>query len=99
MRGAEGTGGKRVAAGRLVREFDALAVVREDDGVVADDIAAADGVDADFVLRAFADDALTAMTKRFFKLQFAHVGKNFEQRRRRAARRVFLEAMVHLDDF
>ena len=82
-----------------MRQFNAFAVIGENYGVIADDIAASDGVDADFALRAFADDAFASVPERCFQLQFAHVTENFEQGRGCAAGRVFLEAMVHLDDF
>jgi len=46
-REAEGAGGKELAAGGAVNELDPLAGAEEGDGVLADDVAAAHGVDAD----------------------------------------------------
>ena len=39
------------------------------------------------------------MSRNFFKLLPADCGQNFRQRFRRAARRVFFQAMMHLDYF
>ena len=82
-----------------MRQFNPLAGVRKNDRVVAHDIAAANGMDADFRRRAFADDAGATMPRGFFQLQFAHVRQNFRERFCRAAGRVFFQAMMHLDDF
>src|SRR5689334_6872695 len=59
--GAQGAAGEGFAAGSFVGEFDALALRGVDDGVIADDVAAAHGVDPDLVLGAFTDDAVAAM--------------------------------------
>src|SRR5579859_4352564 len=65
--GAEGAVGESVAAGGFVREFHPFATVGEDDGVVAHDIAAADGVNADLGAGAFAHDALAAVAEGLLK--------------------------------
>ena len=81
-----------------MRQFHPLASRRKDDRVIAHHIAATDRVDADLRTRSLAHDAFAPVPQRFLELELAHVGEDFEQRRRRAAGRVFLQAMVHLDD-
>ena len=60
-RGAAGTTGKGLAAGGFVGQLHALALRGVDDGVVAHDIAAADGVHADLGVGALAHDAMPAV--------------------------------------
>ena len=91
--------GKRVAARRLVCQFNALACVRKNDRVVAHDVTAANGMNADFRRCALADDARATVPRRLIQLQFAHVRENSRERFCRAARRVFFQTMMHLDHF
>lgn len=46
--GAESSFGKSIPAGGFVSEFQAFPDIGENDGVVADDVAAPDGMHADF---------------------------------------------------
>ena len=59
--GAEGAAGEGVAAGGFVGEFEALARRGVDHRVIADHVTAADGMDADFVIGSFADNAGTSV--------------------------------------
>jgi len=88
-RGAQGAVGKSVTVGGLVREFKALAVVGENDRVIANHIAAANRVHADFGRGSFADDAFATVTHDFLELLFADARENFSERLCRAAGRVF----------
>ena len=99
LRGAECAVGEGLAAAGLVCEFHPLAIRGEDDRVIAHHVAAADGVDADLAAGAFADYAFAAVTEDFLQLDLSHVAEDFEQRGGRAAGRVLLQAVVHLDDF
>ena len=54
---ARGALGEGHPAGGAVGDFDAFAVVGEQDGMVADDVAGTDGGEADGVALALADDA------------------------------------------
>ena len=83
--GADGTVGEGVAAAGFVGELDALADVGEDDGVVADDIAAADGVDADLGFGAGSDITEAAVATVGVILQLAHVGEDLDERAGEAA--------------
>jgi hypothetical protein len=58
-----------------VGEFDAFAIGGEDDGMVADDVAAADGMDADLGSSAFAGDALAAVAEGFSELDLADLAR------------------------
>ena len=82
-----------------MRQFHALAVVRKDDRMITDDITTTDRVNADLLRRAFAHDAFAPVARDFGKLLLANIRKNFRQRLRRAARRILLQAMMHLHDF
>ncbi|MDB6153344.1 MAG: hypothetical protein JWL90_1797, partial [Chthoniobacteraceae bacterium] len=53
--------GKSFAAGRFVGKLDALALSRVNDGMIADNISAADGMDADLVVGAFAHNPVSAV--------------------------------------
>ena len=59
--GAQGADGEGVARGGAVGQLQAFAVGGEENGVVADDVAAADGMEADFLFGAFADEAGAAV--------------------------------------
>src|SRR5580704_13204693 len=76
LRGAKSAIGERLAARGFVRQFEALTVGGEDDGVVADDIAAANRVNADLRRSSFADKALAAVTGDFIKLLLAEDRKS-----------------------
>src|SRR5690606_19414432 len=62
--GAHGAAREDAAVGGLVGELQTFAERGEHDGVVADDVAAAQGVDADLGGGAFAGDALAAVAER-----------------------------------
>lgn len=77
--GTDGTVGEGVAAAGFVSELYALADVGEDDGVIADDIATADGVDADLGLRAGSDIAKAAVAAVGVILELSDVSEDLHQ--------------------
>ena len=97
--GAESPIGKGFAVGSFVGEFDAFAWGGEDYGVIADDIATADGVEADFVWGAFADDAVASVADIFLVLEVADIGQDFGEFFGGTAGGIFFEAVMHFDDF
>ena len=88
---------ERHAAGRPVRELNAFAVASEKHGVVAHDVAAAHGMDADFATGARADDALTAVNEVVLGA-VRGFAEDFGQTDGGAARSVLLLVVVRLDD-
>src|SRR5436305_13422285 len=77
--GAERPAGEGFAARGFVREFDAFALRGVDDGVIADDIAAADGVDADLRIRARTDNSVPAMLGVVIVFQLADLRENLDE--------------------
>lgn len=63
MSGAQGAAGKDPAITGLMRELHALTERSEKHRVIADNIAAADRMDANLGRGAFANDALSAVTQ------------------------------------
>jgi len=59
-----------------VGEFEALARGGIDDRVIADHIAAADGMDTDFVIGAFTDNAGAAVACRLGVIEFADLSED-----------------------
>lgn len=59
--GAEGAVGEGVSAAGFVDEFEAFSGSGEQNGVIADNIAAAQGMHADFIFSSGADDSLAAV--------------------------------------
>ena len=85
--GAYSTGGKGHAAAGLVGDFHALAVGGEEGGVVADNIACADG------------GAFAAVNGAFFEVAAECVGNDFTHAQRGAAWGIDFVAVVAFDDF
>ena len=96
--GFEGALGEGGAGGGLVGELDALFVCGEDDGVVTDDGAAAEGVDGDLSARALADDAVAAVDGLVIEVDAAALGEGLGKAEGGAAGCVLLVAVVHLND-
>ena len=97
--GAQGADGEGVARGGPVGQFQAFAVGGEEDGVVADDVAAADGMEADFLFGAFADEAGAAVHGDVGQGPAVAGGGGFAEVQRGAGGGVFLAAVVALGDF
>lgn len=97
--GAESPIGKGFAVGSFVGEFDAFAWGGEDHRVIADDIATADGVEADFVGGAFADHAVASVADILLVLEVADIGQDFREFFGGTAGGIFFEAVMHFDDF
>ena len=94
--GGQGAGGVAVAVGGADGQLDRLAQHAEDDRVLARIVADADGVIADFVVRAFAGPAFAAVAMRGLA---HHAGDDLAELQGRAAGRVFLEAVMPFEDF
>ena len=90
---------KGVAGVCAVGDFDAFAEGGEADGVVADDVAAADGVHSDFALCAFSDCALPSMHEVCVDVAVSSCADLFGQVEGRAAGRVFFEAVMGFGNF
>ena len=97
--GADGAADEGVAGVCAVGDFDAFAEGGEADGVVADDVAAADGVHSDFTWRAFSDCALTSVDEVGVDVAAGGGADFFGQAEGGAAGGVFFEAVMGFDDF
>lgn len=97
--GADGAVGEDFAAAGFVGEFKAFAGGGVDDGVVADDVAAAEGVEADFAFGAFADVAVAAVGDVLLVGEVADFGEDFDEAAGGAAGGVDLLVVVHFHDF
>ena len=80
-----------------MNQFDALTQSRENHRMVADHIAAAEGMDANLRRLPFPGQALAAVPQGF-RREFPFLQDDLKQTRGRAARGVLLETVVHLDD-
>ena len=98
LRRAQRAAGEGVAAVGAVDEFEALADAAKDHGVLADYVAGAHGEQRDFFVAALADDASAAVDGDFSKIAVERTCDRTSKCQRRAARRIFLEAMVRFDD-
>src|SRR5262245_31772706 len=96
--GAHGADGEGVAGARAVGDLEAIAVPQEEHGVVADDVAAAQGLDADLARAARADVAVAGVAGRRRQVAAGRVGQLLGQPERGARRCVLLSAVVGLDD-
>ena len=67
--------------------------------MVAHDITGSHALDADFIWRAFSDEAVTRVDPRFFQVPAFGGGQDVGEFQRGSARRVFLLVMVRIDDF
>lgn len=97
--GAEGAVGKSVSAAGFVGEFEAFSGSGEQDGVVADNVAAAQGMHADFVFGSGADDSLAAMFQGFVRREIAGLGEDVCESCGGAAGGILFVMVVHFDDF
>src|SRR4051812_18014448 len=98
FRGAQGAHGVGRAALRAHGDLDALAGAGEEHGVLADDVAAPDGMEADFLPGALAGLALAAMARDLRQLALQRLGNDFAKFQRGARGRIDLVAVVRLDD-
>jgi hypothetical protein len=81
-----------------VREFEAFPFGGKEDRVVADDVAAADGVHANLIERAFTDETVAAVLEGILR-ELTLFEENLEERLGGAGGRVLLEVVVHLEHF
>lgn len=97
--GAEGAVGKSVSAAGFVGEFEAFSGGGEQDGVIADDVAAAQGVQANFIFGSGADDSLASVPQGFVRREIAGLGEDVRKGCGGAAGGVLFVVVVHFDDF
>lgn len=97
--GAEGAVGKSVSAAGFVGEFEAFSESGEQNGMIADDVAAAQGVHADFVFGSGADDSLAAVPEGFVQREIAGLGEDVCEGCGGAAGGVLFVMVMHFDDF
>ena len=77
--GADGAEGEGVARGGAVGQFHGFAVGGKEHGVVADDVAAADGVEADFLFGAFAGESGAAIDGDVLEVPAVPLGGGFAE--------------------
>ena len=99
LRRPERSLGEGVPAGRLVGELNPLAVDGEDDGVVADHVAAAQRMHADFMFRPGADHPFATVADIGRVVPVARGAHLFGEPHRGAGGGVLLLVVVHFDDF
>ena len=68
-------------------------------GMIANDIATADRMDADLVRRPFADQTFASVSHIFPVIELPNFAQNLRQLFRGPARRIFFKAMMDLRDF
>jgi hypothetical protein len=95
-RRSQGAVAEEIAARRAVRELEALALAEQHHRVIADDVAAADGMHADFAARPRADLSRASVDDRAVGVE-ASAGR-FDEASRGAARRIDFLAVVRFDD-
>lgn len=81
-----------------MRQLDPFPQSREDDGMIADHIAAAQRMHPKLGLRPLAGHSLASMPRVPLITSSARFERHLGQPPRRSARRVFLEPVVHFDD-
>src|SRR5262249_27937805 len=97
-RSAKCPGGKDDARGGTMRDLDALCLPEKVGNVLADDIATAQGRDADLAARPSADLAVSSVALDLVVIGAVTRCDRARDRERGARRRVALGAMVGLDD-
>src|SRR5438552_15354360 len=96
-RRANGADREGVARAGAVGDLDAVAVAQEHDRVIADDVAAAQGLDADLAGAAGADVAVARVAGGRRQVSARALRDGFGQAQGGAGRRVFLAAVVGPD--
>jgi hypothetical protein len=88
-RGPQSTMGESIPAGGFVGQLETLSRVGVDHGVIPDDIATSESVQADFAIRAFANHSLASVRYVLMIIQPTHLGQDFRQMPGRPARGIF----------
>lgn len=83
---------------RPVGQFDALPIPAKIDGMLADNVAAPDGVDANLSTGSCADNALTPVDD-LPVIQIVAIFEDFDELGGRPAGCIFLVVVVHFQDF
>ncbi len=82
-----------------MRKRELLAGSGKNHLMLTDDISATKRMHSDFLPGTLTDHSVASVRDIFLHVQFAHSAQDFRKLLRRAARCVFLQAMMHLDDF
>src|SRR3546814_4784138 len=83
---------------RLVADLDAFAVAKKHHGVISDDIAAADRLEADRLAIACTGVAVALVNRAFGEIAADAACHRLAHHQRRAARRIDLVAVMRFDD-
>src|SRR6185295_10363781 len=94
-----GARGKRFPARRFVGELETLAPARKRHGMIADDIATANRVNADLRRRTLPRQTLATVRNILRVIELPRLAQDLRQFLRRAAGRIFLQTMMRLDNF
>lgn len=97
--GAEGAVGESIPVAGFVGEFEAFSGSGEQDGVIANDVASAQGMQADFIFGSGADDSLASVPQGFVRREIAGLGEDVGEGCGGAAGGVLFVVVVHFDDF
>src|SRR5512143_242846 len=98
LRGADGPPGELLAGGRAVGELEPLPLAAEEDGVLADDVAAPERLHADLPGRPLAEDPVARVRERLLRVAAERLGGDLPEPDGGAGRRVALLLVVDLDD-
>ena len=96
---AKGAVGESVSAAGFVGEFEAFSGSGEQDGVVADNIAAAQRVQADFTFGSGSDHSLAPVPQGLAQWEIAGLGKDVHEGCGGAAGGVLFVMVMHFDNF
>ena len=97
--GAKGAVGKGVSAAGFMGKFKAFSGSGEQNGVIADDVAAAQGMQSDFVFGSGSDDSFAPVPQGVFQRKIAGLSKDLRKSCGGAAGGVLFVMVVRFDDF
>src|SRR5512136_650783 len=98
LRGPDGAAGELLARRRAVGQLEPLSLAAEVDGVLADDVAAAQRLDPDLPGRPLAEDAVARVGERVLRVAPERLGRDLAEPHGGARGRVALLLVVELDD-
>ena len=97
--GAKGAVGKGVSAAGFVGEFEAFSGSGEQNGVIANDVTAAQRMQSNFIFGSGADDSFAAVPQGIFQRKIAGLGEDVCEGCGGAAGGVLFVMVVRFDDF
>src|SRR5260370_37476423 len=95
LSGEKSAAGVAIAGVGAMGQFQGFSECAKDDGMLADVVADADGMDADFARRSFANQSFAAVAQLALAHGLLHDASELESG---AARRIFLESMMALEN-